>query len=82
MYMVKHVALKIKLLKFYFYQDEGLRPHVHIDFKNQRLCEFWLDSFEVKKNYGLKDHELNALLKLVKENEDVLNDYWLDIFGE
>ena len=82
MYMVKHVALKIKLLKFYFYQDEGLRPHVHIDFKNQRLCEVWLDNFEVKKNYGLKDHELNALLKLVEENEDVLNDYWLDIFGE
>ena len=80
--MVKHVALKIKLLKFYFYQDEGLRPHVHIDFKNQRLCEVWLDNFEVKKNYGLKDHELNALLKLVEENEDVLNDYWLDIFGE
>lgn len=82
MYMVKHVALKINLLKFYFYQDEGLRAHIHIDFKNQRLCEVWLDDFTIKKNYGLKDHEIGPLLKLVRSNSDILNDFWLEIFGE
>jgi hypothetical protein len=82
MYMVKHVVFKINSLKFYFYEDEGRRPHVHVDFKNQKMCEVWLDNFQVKKNYKLKDHELNALLRLIQEHSEDLNDYWFEIFGD
>ena len=79
--MVKHIALKINLLKFYFYENEGMRPHIHVDFKNQKLCEIWLDTMEIKKQYDISSHELNGIIKIVNMNKEILTDFWNEIFG-
>ena len=79
--MGKHVAIVINLIKLYFFDREGKRPHIHVDYKATKICEIWLDTLKFKKKYSKDDRELSAALKLVKSRQEELVDFWNETFN-
>ena len=65
--------------KFFIESIEGPRPHVHVK-KEGKEAKFWLDTLEVKSRGGMKDHELSAAKKHIKENQKEFiaqyKEYW------
>jgi len=74
------VVLVINNIKFFFFSNEGLRPHVHI-----KLAEFeiqvWLDDLTIKQ--GCKNKAVQKeMVRLVQKHREELVDSWNEFFGE
>lgn len=63
----------------FFSSDKGEPAHIHVK-RDQQLAKFWLSPVSLAKNRGFKDHELNAISRLVKENEQTILEAWHDYF--
>ena len=62
-------VLRIGPYRFHFYSNEGNEPpHIHVRFEGNE-CKYWLEPIALAKNRGIKAHELNAIEKLVFENQ-------------
>ena len=63
-------------IRFYFFSNEGPRPHIHV-----KLAEFemavWLDDLSVKQNCSSKKVE-KKFLKLIKLHQKGLLEGWLE----
>ena len=75
------LILRWKGYKFLFYAlDVHEPPHIHVR-KNKNELKIWLESMEVAKNIGFKDHEINEIYAKVKEEQDNFLKGWHDFFG-
>jgi hypothetical protein len=70
----------INNIKFYFYSNEGVRPHIHV-----KLAEFevqvWLDDLAIKQGCRSKAVQ-KGLVELVEKHQKELLDSWNEFFGE
>ena len=65
----------------FFFSLEEPRMHVHIQSPDGE-AKFWLEpEISLAKNYGLPDHELNRVLKIVRERQQEIRDAWNKHFG-
>ncbi len=55
--------------RFYFFSREESRMHVHVQSQHGE-AKFWLEPMvELAQHTGISQREINAALKLVKDNE-------------
>ncbi len=67
--------------RFYFFSHEPNEPpHVHVD-SGPWSVKVWLFPVSVARNRGFRAPELGAILRLVRENADMLLEEWNGYFG-
>jgi hypothetical protein len=67
--------------RFYFFSRDEPRLHVHAQGQNGE-AKFWLEpQIEIAQNYGLSEKDLGEVLRLIKENENVIRSAWHKHFG-
>ncbi|MDT0175991.1 DUF4160 domain-containing protein [Enterobacter sp. BRE11] len=69
-------VLRIGPYRFYFYSHEPNEPaHIHVD-KEGATAKIWLHDLSVARSVGFASHELRELQRLVKENQNHLQEAW------
>jgi hypothetical protein len=66
-------------VKFYFYSNEGSRPHIHVKYAEYEL-QVWLDDLSIKKEC-VSNKVGKELYELVEKNKDTLISSWNEFFG-
>jgi hypothetical protein len=65
-------VLRIGPYRFHFYSDEGSEPpHVHVRAGNGE-CKYWLDPVALARNWGLAQHQLREIERIIKEHQNFL----------
>ena len=72
--------LSINGIRFFFYANEHLPKHVHLE-KGEATAKFNPFPVELVKSKRLKAHEINEIRKLVSENRQLFNDKWDEYFN-
>jgi hypothetical protein len=73
-------VLKIKGYRFFFYTNEHLPVHIHIE-KDDKTAKFNLKpNVELVYSRRLKAQELSEIRKLVDENVEYLIEKWNEYF--
>ena len=66
--------------RFYFFSREEERKHIHVSSANGE-AKIWIEpKIEVANVVGLSMQDVNKILKLVKEKEKMINEYWNNHF--
>ncbi len=66
---------------FKVFSREEVRKHIHIE-KDNNKAKVWLEpKIELAKNKGFKKHDINKILKIVKENASNFKEQWNRYFG-
>jgi hypothetical protein len=66
--------------RFYFYSHEPNEPpHVHVD-KSGASAKVWLEPVAFARNHGFGARDLSSILKLVRDNRDLMTKAWHDHF--
>ena len=66
--------------RFFFYSNEHLPKHIHIE-NGDRTAKFYLESAELVKSFGFKSNELKQIRTLVEENQELLIQKWDEYFN-
>jgi hypothetical protein len=67
--------------RFYFFSHEPNEPpHVHVD-RDEATAKVWLGSVELARSRGFRPKEINAILDIVAEHRDRMQEAWHDYFG-
>lgn len=75
-------TLIIDGFKFRFYSsDINEPPHVHV-LREKNVAKIWLNEIEVEYNHGYNQPTLNRILKLTRENQERLTEFWNDHFNK
>ncbi len=68
--------------RFFFLSNEEERMHVHVTCEKGE-AKFWLEPIiSLADFYGLKEPELNQLLKMVREHKDDIIESWRQHFSQ
>lgn len=73
-------VLRIKGYRFFFYTNEHLPIHIHIE-KDNRTAKFNLEPLELVYTRRFKASEISEIGKLVTENKEFLIDKWNEYFN-
>ena len=74
-------VFRYKQYKFLFFSREERRMHVHV-WSPDGEAKIWLEpDIEVAVNKGLKQSEVNELLKITKERIDEIKESWRKHFS-
>lgn len=67
--------------RFFFFSLEESRMHIHVHGATGE-AKFWIDPrIEPARNYGLSQHDLEAVRRINEEHEDEIRDAWRRHFG-
>lgn len=66
--------------RFFFYSNELLPKHIHIE-KAEKAAKFNLGNIELVKSSGFNASELKQIRTLVEENHELLNQKWDEFFS-
>ena len=66
-------------IRFYFFSNEGPRPHIHVELAEYKMA-VWLDDLTIKKNCSSKNVE-KKFLKLIKLHQEELMKGWEEFRG-
>jgi uncharacterized protein DUF4160 len=65
----------------FFYSNEGDEPaHLHVR-AGDKEAKFWLHDLNVAANTGLPAHELNDIIRHLRQHRDKLLTAWHEHFG-
>lgn len=74
--------LRVGPYRFFFYSgDRDEPPHVHVE-REDNVAKFWLKPVRLQRSGGFKRNEINAINRLVEENEELLTGKWHDFFTD
>ena len=79
--IVMPTILRIDGYRFFFFSDEHLPTHIHIE-KGDGYARIELNSIKITDSYNLNSKELKKLSALVKENNDKLQKAWNEYFKQ
>ena len=71
--------LKSNGYRFYFYSNEHLPEHIHIE-NGDKYARIILETLEVTDSYNLKQKEVKLIVELVKENRQKIKGAWNEHF--
>ena len=67
--------------RFFFYSgDWGEPPHVHVE-RDDQVAKFWLDPVILMVPGGLRGHELRHVERIVRQNQVLFLEAWIDHFN-
>ncbi|MBN2824110.1 MAG: DUF4160 domain-containing protein [Campylobacterales bacterium] len=72
-------VLKIEGFRFFFFTNEHLPKHIHIE-KGDGYARIELETSQITDSYNLSSKEIKKLLKIVKEHNDELLRSWNEYF--
>ena len=72
-------VLRIDGYRFFFFSDEHLPRHIHIE-KGESYLRIELDTFKVTDRYRINNKEITRLIKLVRINRKKLKEAWDEYF--
>ena len=72
--------LREGLYRFFFSGDWGAPPHIHVERDNQ-VAKFWLDRVILMVPGGLRRHELTRVERIVRQNQVLFLEAWIDHFN-
>lgn len=78
-------VLRVAKLRFYFFSNEGPRPHIHVGMSSGGKVpemKIWLDTLEVSRLNGFTQKAEKKILKFVEENKEFLLDQWEVYFND
>lgn len=74
-------TIQIDKYKFRFYSSDRFEPpHVHV-ISDDKVAKIWLRPVNLQYNRGYRLSELNAILRLTRENQSVLLEAWYEYFS-
>lgn len=73
-------VLIIDGFRFFFYSNEHLPKHIHIE-KAEKTAKFNLENIELVKSSGFNSTQLKILRNLVEENQELLIQKWDEFFS-
>jgi Domain of unknown function (DUF4160) len=79
------VIVRVQGLKFYFFSNEGPRPHIHVGLdgaKGGPEIKIWIDTVEVAKVRGFSQKLVQKAEKFVLENKGFFLEEWENYFGK
>lgn len=77
------VVFRWKSFKFFFFSNEGdprEPPHIHVRGNGAR-AKFWIKPVALAENIGFSAHELNSLIRVINENQDLIERVWHEHFS-
>jgi len=72
--------LKIKGYRFFFYSNEHIPIHIHIE-KNEGTAKFTLTPVELIKSKKVTASEIHEMRKLVIKNVEFLKQKWNEYYN-
>ena len=66
--------------RFFFYSNEHLPKHIHIE-KAEKTAKFNLENVELVKSSGFNSNQLKTIRNLVEENQELLIHKWDEFFS-
>lgn len=72
--------LKINGFRFFFYSNEHLPIHIHVE-KDNKTAKFNLEEIELVKSRGFNASELKEIRKLVSTNVELFKNKWNEYFN-
>ncbi|WP_388013532.1 DUF4160 domain-containing protein [Gelatiniphilus marinus] len=72
--------LRINGFRFFFYSNEHLPIHIHVE-KDNKTAKFNLEEIELVKSRGFNASELKEMRKLVSENIAIFKNKWDEYFN-
>ena len=72
--------LRINEFRFFFYSNEHLPVHIHIE-KDNKTAKFNIEEVELVKARGFNASELKEMRKLVNENVELFKNKWDEYFN-
>ena len=66
--------------RFFFYSNEHLPVHIHIE-KAEKTAKFNLVNIELVKSLGFNSSELKTIRNLVEDNQELLIQKWDEFFS-
>ena len=67
--------------RLFFYALEGREPpHAHVEYQNA-AAKFWIRPVRLAKNEGMNGRDLARAAKLVRANEDLIEESWNEFFS-
>lgn len=74
-------VFRYKKYRFLFFSREETRMHIHVQCHDGE-AKIWIDpEVELFEQKGLKEHEINELLKVTKERVDEIRESWRKHFA-
>jgi hypothetical protein len=73
-------VLKIDGFRFFFFSDEHLPVHIHVE-KGNGYMRLELETFKVTKRYKLSKNDEKKILAIVKEYQEKLIGAWNEYFN-
>ena len=73
-------VLLIDGFRFFFYSNEHLPKHIHIE-KAEKTAKFNLENVELVKSSGFNSTQLKTMRNLVEVNQELLTQKWDEFFS-
>ena len=73
-------VLLIDGFRFFFYSNEYLPKHIHIE-KAEKTAKFNLENVELVKSSGFNSTQLKTMRNLVEVNQELLTQKWDEFFS-
>jgi hypothetical protein len=77
---VPTVAWKGPFRFFFYSNDRGERPHVHVQ-REKKIAKFWLDPVALAESGCFSALELRAIERIVDGDEAMFLEAWNEFFG-
>jgi hypothetical protein len=66
--------------RFFFYSNEHLPKHIHIE-KAEKTAKFNIEFVELVKSYRFNANELKIIRNLIEKNQELFNQQWDEFFS-
>lgn len=73
-------VLRLSGYRFFFYSNEHLPAHIHIE-KDNNTAKFVLEPLELVQSRGFNASELREIRKLTEENVILFKNKWNEYFN-
>jgi len=73
-------VLRINGFRFFFYSSDRNEPmHIHVE-KENNTAKYWITPIRLQEGHGFSRKELNEILKIIKENRELIVRRWNEYF--
>ena len=66
--------------RLFFYSNEAREPvHVHVE-KAEAVAKFWIKPIRLARNDGFKSSEIKKIIRIIFENQQLVEEKWNEHF--
>ena len=74
--------LRVAGYRFFFFSNENDEPlHIHVE-KGDDYAKFWLKPVSLARNIGFNQPEIKEIVKILFENQTLIEEKWNGYFNK